>query len=435
MSASQSDRGSGAGRSSGRAAVAPPTVRRLEGASVTAAWGAPDLLATFSARRSPRLDDRPLAEVWFGAHPRHPSAVVVNGTRHAADLLAEPERPPLLVKLIAVGGPLSVQVHPDDATARRGFAREQDAGLGPDDPERRYRDATGKPELLRALGPMRVLCGFRRAATARALLSDLAPRGADDLLEPLALGDGALGDVVAMLLRADLATVGRLLDAVVAGAREVVARADADRARTEPDDALVRLARLTLDLTSRFPGDRGPLVALLLEEVELAPGEAIYVAPGTPHAYLSGLGVEVMAASDNVLRCGMTIKPVHAEAFLEVLDTAAVGVPRVGALPRRADGAGWRRTVTPTDAFMVDEADVDGPLRVERTGEGASILLCTSGEVTVRAGDGSAAELRPGGAVLLSPGLDRVEVRGLGQVVHAGPGRSVTPERADQTSA
>lgn len=38
--------------------------------------------------------------------------------------------------------------------------------------------------------------------------------------------------------------------------------------------------------------------------VELRRGEAIFVPAGVLHAYVAGLGVEIMAASDNVLRGG-----------------------------------------------------------------------------------------------------------------------------------
>jgi mannose-6-phosphate isomerase len=188
---------------------------------------------------------------------------------------------------------------------------------------------------------------------------------------------------------------------------------------------LLRLARLTLDLTSRFPGDPGVLVALLLDDLDLAPGEAVYVGPGTPHAYLSGLGVEVMASSDNVLRGGMTVKHVDVAAFLDVLDVTAVGARRIGTLSRQYEGSGWQRHLTPTDAFVLDEAEVDGVLLVERSGAGPSVLLCADGEVTVRAGDGSAAALGPGGAVLLTGGLDPVEVRGRGLVLHACAGSTL----------
>jgi mannose-6-phosphate isomerase len=325
-----------------------------------------------------------------------------------------------------------VQVHPDDATAARGHAAEEAAGLAIGADGRNYGDASGKPELLRALGPMRVLCGLRPAGASRTLLSALAPDGADLLLEALAHGDAGLKDAVALLLRADEVTVAVLLAAMLDGARDVVARAAAtEEDGTAPvDPAVLRLAHLAIDLQRRFPGDRATLVALLLEDADLAPGEAIAVAPGTPHAYLSGLGVEVMAPSDNVLRAGMTAKPVDVEAFLEVLDGGAVGCPRVGTLPRRADGTGWRRTITVTDAFVVDEAEVDGPLLLEREGSAPGVLLCVSGMVTVDGDDGSRVELRAGGAALIAAGTGPVEVDGQGQVVHvtrisrAAPGRT-----------
>ncbi|MEZ5256922.1 MAG: hypothetical protein R2705_08530 [Ilumatobacteraceae bacterium] len=43
-----------------------------------------------------------------------------------------------------------------------------------------------------------------------------------------------------------------------------------------------------------YPGDPGALVALLLNQVSLRPGEAVFLPAGQVHMYLSGLGVEVM---------------------------------------------------------------------------------------------------------------------------------------------
>ena len=394
-------------------------MRRLDGRSVAAAWGAPDLLAYFDDRPT-SSGSLPEAEVWYGAHPRHPSWVVRGEERQEASALDPAEQPPLLVKLIAAAAPLSIQVHPDDETAGRGFAADEAAGLAPDAAERRFVDASGKPELLRALGPMRVLCGLRPAGASRALLSALVPDGTDPLLEALAHGDAALGDAVAMILRADTVTLSVLLAAVLDGARDVVARADDPTAApgaVAPE--LLRLARLAIDLQERYPGDAGTLVALLLEDFDLAPGDAIAVAPGTPHAYLAGVGVEVMAPSDNVLRAGMTVKHVDVEAFLAVLDASQVGAPRVGTLPRRADGSGWRRYITPFDAFVLDEARVDGALLVERNGAAPAMLLCVDGTVRVRAEDGTSVDLAPGGAALLAAGIEPVEVRGEGLVMSA----------------
>jgi mannose-6-phosphate isomerase len=403
-----------------------PVVRRLDGASVAAAWGAPELLAPFIDR--PRAVPQE-AEVWYGAHPRHPSTVHVGTKSFSACDLDVDEQPTFLVKLLAAGAPLSIQVHPSDDAATRGSAIDDAAGLALDDPERRYVDASGKPELIRAVGPMRALCGLRRATASRELLSRLVPEGGDLVLEPLARGDAGLADAVARVLHADDVTVAVLAAAVADGARDVVARADADEeGRPAVDEALERVARLALDLQARFPGDRGTLVALLLEDVDLAPGDALWVAPGTPHAYLSGLGVEVMACSDNVLRAGMTVKHVDADEFLAVLDATAVGVPRIGRLARRLDGTGWQRHIAPSDVFVLDEVDLDGPLAVERSGAAPEIVLCLSGSVRVEAADSSSADLGAGGAVLLSAGRDAVVLRGRGLVVRAsGLSRSVGP--------
>jgi mannose-6-phosphate isomerase len=136
-----------------------------------------------------------------------------------------------------------------------------------------------------------------------------------------------------------------------------------------------------------------------------------------------------MASSDNVLRGGMTAKLVDVEAFLAVLDTSVGGGVRVGALSHRVtDGPGWRRLLTPSEAFVVDEAEVSGPLRVERTGSGPAVLLCLDGAVTVRAADGSEATLERGAAALLSRGLDPVQVRGNGRVLHVRAGQTHTPQ-------
>ena len=404
-----------------RIAVPPAsTVRRLVGRPVGAAWGDQRLLADL-VDVADHDDPSPIAEVWYGAHARHPAWVTDGGTRVAADALAEHEQPGPLLKLLAAAGPLSIQVHPDAASARRRWDEEEAAGIPRDAPARRSADPLAKPELVRAVGSFRALCGFRPAVASRALLSALVPHGAEPLLEHLALGDAGLGSAVDALLRSDPASVGAILDAVAAGARDVLAASTEGSAA--PEAMLERLAELALDLVERFPGDPGVLVALLLEDVDLAPGDTLFVAPGTPHAYLSGLAVEVMASSDNVLRGGMTTKPIDVDAFLEALDARAVGAPRTGTLPRRVDGSGWRRHIIPSDAFLVDEAEIDGVLLTELMGGCPSVVLCVSGEVEVSSAGSATIDLRAGGAALLAPGPTPVEVRGRGLVLHVGTAR------------
>jgi len=56
------------------------------------------------------------------------------------------------------------------------------------------------------------------------------------------------------------------------------------------------------------------------------------VAPGTVHAYLSGVGVEVMKSSDNVIRLGLTSKSVNLPEAFRVLRTP--GTPPRTRVPR-----------------------------------------------------------------------------------------------------
>ena len=85
--------------------------------------------------------------------------------------------------------------------------------------------------------------------------------------------------------------------------------------------------RTALELGERYPGDPGVLASLLLNRITLQPGQALYLPGGNLHAYLSGVGIEIMANSDNVLRGGLTPKHVDVAELMRVLDFAAGDVP------------------------------------------------------------------------------------------------------------
>jgi len=415
--------------------VAAPTVLALDGVRMPYAWGSNELIARL---RGEPPADRPEAEVWFGGHEMAPSDVVFSDGRRVTLTAADDlESPAFLVKLLAAAAPLSLQVHPDRATAAAGYAAEEALGVPRDAPERRYRDPSDKPELLRALTQMRLLCGFRRAAASRQLLAALVPQGLDDVAAILAQGDGGLPRAVEAILRAPRPVTVARLAALAAGleafaARE--ARRQADESRADGDGApeLVLVAEIVRDLLRRHPSDPGVLLALLLRPLTLEPGEAVYVGPGVLHAYLAGLGVEVMAASDNVLRGGLTEKHVDIDEFLRVLDTRVGEDPRVGTL-RGATTRDWRRLIAPTSAFLLDEAQLDGTLRLERSGTGPSIVLCTRGDVLVSAADKSSVRLRPGQAAYVATGDVPVQVAGVGEAFHCRAGSVLAGERPERS--
>jgi mannose-6-phosphate isomerase len=355
------------------------------------AWGDPDFI--------PRLlgatpDGRPWAELWLGTHP--------NGAARLAD--GRPLRDvtgdlPYLLKVLAAEAPLSLQAHPDADRARERFA----AG------DLNYVDAHHKPELLVALTPFEALCGFRDTDRSAAAF--------------LALG---LGEVADHLGRGDLrAATELLLTSPGAGAVSsgpVGGRFDADL-------ALVRR------LAEGYPDDPGVLVALLLNPVSLGPGEAVWMPAGNLHAYLSGVGVEVMAASDNVLRGGLTRKRVDVAELLRVLRFEVLAEPVVKPVPVAPGVVTWP---APVDEFALHRVHLGG--RGDRAGEaegvrgldgvdrvvldppGPRVVLCTAGTVTALDGAGRPVALTPGQAAIGRAGAGPVTLTGDGEAFVASLG-------------
>lgn len=348
---------------------------RIDGAVMDYAWGRTGGITT---ARGQVPGTGPEAELWLGAHPSCPSAVT-SADMPWADLSAWETATgtslPFLMKLLAAGAPLSLQAHPDPEQARAGFAREEADGVARDAPERNYRDPHAKPEVLLAVEDgFDALCGFRPLQETVDLLDRLdAGRPSAGLAHWRSLLVGApdpaaaCRDALAWLLSGE-----ELVDELVA---EVTAAAPTGMGTAEGE--LVQL------LSTHHPGDPGILVALMLNRVRLAAGEAVWLAAGTIHAYLSGLGVEVMGPSDNVLRGGLTGKHVDTAELLRILDTTPGPPPRLAPTPVGPGVTAYRPAHRPGGddvAFQVLRAAA--PATVSTAGP--SVGLALDGEVRLR---------------------------------------------------
>jgi mannose-6-phosphate isomerase len=256
-------------------------VQPIRGTVQHYAWGDREFI--------PRLlgvapDGRPWAELWLGTHPNGPSRL--DDGRALSDVTGPL---PFLLKVLAAAEPLSLQAHPSAEQARAGFA----AG--------RYPDPEPKPELLCALTRLEAFCGVRPVEATLALLSEL---GAGDLAATVR--DHGPAEALAALYHGAIH-----VDPIV----KVCAASD------RPE------ARWVTTLATRYPGDPSVAATLLLNLVELQPGQALQLGPGTLHAYLGGAGVELMGASDNVVRGGLTVKPVDVDDLLHVLDATPLARP------------------------------------------------------------------------------------------------------------
>ncbi|KTR02949.1 mannose-6-phosphate isomerase, class I [Curtobacterium luteum] len=365
------------------------------------AWGSVTAIPELLGRT---VTGAPQAELWLGAHPGSPSVVVNPAMVGGADTLldwitAEPEDAlgaersglPFLLKLLAAAAPLSLQAHPTPEQARDGFEREEAAGIPIDDPARNYKDPFPKPELVVALSErFEALSGFRPVAETTADV------------ERLDAGSGRLGPLVAHLGQGLEDTV-RWLETADEGALAVV-QAVSDLAAAVPEDEAGPNIRTVRDLAAAYPGDPGIVVSLLMHRVTLRTGESMYLPAGNIHAYLDGLGIELMAPSDNVLRGGLTPKHVDVPELLHVLDFTAYPAP---VLEPEHLAPGVDRFAPDGVGFALVRVTGDGgPVGLGTGGvaplDGPSIAICTEGVVTL-VGATSATLLRQGEACYVTP--------------------------------
>lgn len=420
--------------------MARHTVYRLTNTLQEYAWGSQHaIFDAFGWQPS----GRPAAELWLGAHESAPSvarciAQVPPTWRDAVpasvrvgpdasgvalgDLIAsDPHfmvgenvadvfgpRLPYLLKVLAAAGPLSLQVHPKPHQARAGFARENRAGVDRLAPERLYKDDQHKPELIVALTPFEGLSGFRRPQRAGELLEPVQGPTVQAMREVLA-GPGLSDDRLraAFELAAGLRDTDALEELTVA--TESLQRfVDAERGAGR------RVSRghvTALELAKAYPGDPGMLMSLLLNRFSLQPGEAVFLRAGQIHAYLHGLGVEIMANSDNVLRAGLTTKHVDVPELMACTDFTAEPPVRPSLRPVPG-GLTDYRVGTPEFGLVYGDA-AHGALI---THTGPRIVVCLNGSVTISHALGELGTLTAGQSAFVPHGVGSVALSGGGSV-------------------
>ncbi|WP_024799878.1 mannose-6-phosphate isomerase, class I [Nocardia sp. BMG51109] len=412
-------------------------MHELVGALRSYAWGSRTALAQLCGRPVPSA--HPEAELWFGAHPADPAQVRVDGrTTSLLDLVtADPHRElgtvapvfdgrlPFLLKILAAEEPLSLQAHPSADQARVGFHRENETRVPLDSPMRNYRDDSHKPELVVALERFEALAGFRTPVRTVSLLHALAVPELATYAELLAAqpdSDG-LRTLFTTWITLPQAMLAGLLPKVLDGCvRYLSDKTTADGNGSSAEKEFAAEARTTLELAEAYPGDAGVLAALLLNRITLEPGQGLFLAAGNLHAYLRGVGVEIMANSDNVLRGGLTPKHVDVPELLRVLDFEPLDVPIVEPQPvdvadatgSAGTGSASYRYLTPAPEFELRRFELAAgaaPMPMPRSGPG--ILLCTAGTVRLWHG-GDELRITPGSAAWVSAADTDIRAQAVG---------------------
>ncbi|MDU5827421.1 MAG: mannose-6-phosphate isomerase [Mixta calida] len=372
------------------------------------AWGSTHALTDLYGIENP--SQQPMAELWMGAHPKSSSTVLIDGQQRSlrevidadknsmlgAKVAARFGELPFLFKVLCAAQPLSVQVHPGKAAAEAGFARENAAGVPLSAPERNYKDANHKPELVYALTPFQAINGFRELREIVSLLQPVAgahPAIAHFLQQP---DEKHLASLFSTLLSLQDEEKARAIDILTATLQSYSG---------EPWDTIQRIAEF-------WPDDSGLFSPLLLNVIELQPGEAMLLFAETPHAYLHGVALEVMANSDNVLRAGLTPKHIDVPELMANVKFAPRASDSLLTVPER-EGDELRFPVPVEDfAFSVHLLN-DAPTSL--TQQSAAILFCIEGKAELTSG-AQRLTLNPGESCFVAASEASVSVQGEGRL-------------------
>ncbi|MBL5920047.1 mannose-6-phosphate isomerase [Lelliottia amnigena] len=373
------------------------------------AWGSQTALTDLYGIPNP--DNLPMAELWMGAHPKSSSKIEdANGNVRALRDVIEADKTallgnavadrfgelPFLFKVLCADQPLSIQVHPNKKASELGFAKENAAGIPLDAAERNYKDPNHKPELVFALTPFLAMNAFRE-------FSEIV-----SLLQPVA---GAHKAIAHFLENPDAASLSQLFASLLNMQGDEKSHALAilktalDSQQGEPWQ--------TIRVISEFyPDDSGLFSPLLLNVVKLNPGDAMFLFAETPHAYLQGVALEVMANSDNVLRAGLTPKYIDIPEL--VANVKFVAKPAADLLTQPVKNGAELDFPIPVEDFAFSLHDLS---HTETTvvQESAAILFCVEGEAVLSKGE-QRLVLKPGESAFIAANESPITISGTGRL-------------------
>lgn len=373
------------------------------------AWGSVDSIQKLFGIANPNQE--PQAEIWMGAHPNGCSKVSETGDllsriieENKIEILGDYTAArfgelPFLFKVLAAQTPLSIQVHPNKQNSEIGFHRENGQGIPLNASNRNYKDPNHKPELVYALTVYKAMNGFRPIADIIALFEEVQ---IPSLAHALAsLKTGADSDA----LKAFFTTIMSLEGERKSRALEELYAAYERPAKT----ALGREGlQYSMDFNKHYPDDIGLFAPFMLNTVELAPGEAMFLFAETPHAYVQGTGLEIMANSDNVLRAGLTPKYIDVPELIDNTIFEPIKLEDIRLKPVLKEGKA--SYPIPVDDFGFDILTAAEVSKVQYL-RSAEILFCVEGEAALTS-EGQTMTLKAGESVFISNDSNAYQYKG-----------------------
>jgi len=273
---------------------------------------------------------------------------------------------------------------------------EEAAGISQGAANRNYPDDNHKPESMIALGDFWLLHGF---APLNTIEERLASRPSLATIAHLIHARG-LKEAYTHIMQIPRSTVTTWLKPLL----------DAPAPKTpcdNPDYWLHETMRL-MRIDPLHP-DHGLLSFYLMNIVHMQNGEGIFQRARLPHAYLRGQNIELMAASNNVLRAGLTPKHIDLAELLRIVDTDPVH-PAI--IPPPAGSAPYTYPAPVDDYTLATTHLPQGEQLLLQSSE-ATIVLNLEDKLRLREGE-QTLELQSGEAAFLTPN-SRCELAAHGQ--------------------
>lgn len=392
------------------------TIYKLINCIQNYAWGSCTSLSELFGIENP--NSQPQAELWMGAHPNGCSVLESTGSLMSDFIANNPQDAlgpdtakrygelPYLFKVLAAQTPLSIQVHPNKLNSELGFVRENVKGIELSAANRNYKDPNHKPELVYALTRYKAMNGFRPIEYIIALFDEVGIATLDS-------------EVMALKKQSDSKGLKRFFTALMtlSGERKLAALGEIQASFHRCD--LSAMAQEALSYSQSFAeyyeGDIGILAPLILNIVELEPGEAMFLHAETPHAYVQGTALEIMASSDNVLRAGLT--PKHIDVVELIANTRFESIVPEQLKLSPIKSAERVNFPVPMDDFAFDILEVSASIDKLHV-HSAEIVFCIAGEVELISGE-TILSLKAGESAFVPYSATSYQFRGTGQLARA----------------
>ncbi len=383
-------------------------------------WGSYFAISELMGQKIP--SNIPQAELWMGAHPKASSDIMINGAteplikiieKYPEDILGEKTAAkfnnllPYLFKILAVGKPLSIQAHPDKKMAVEGYAKENALGIPLDAPNRNYKDQNHKPECICALTPFWALNGFRKIEDILLLLEQVWCKDLENEYKILKEhpNHNGLKAFFNALMTMETHRQKKIIEQIV----KTVENLSIDNTSL----------KWIIKLNNEYPLDVGVLSPILLNLVCLNPGEAIFLNAGTLHAYLDGMGIEIMANSDNVLRGGLTSKHADLPELLNLLDFETKKVKII--FPVESDMEHEKIYKCNADEFVLSVITLKNEKYTSAVNRNVEIIICISGKAEIyEKGTTKIIPIKKGESVIIPAAVKKYFINGNSVLYKAG---------------